>query len=551
MSGRPKVVLLPLPGGKKGPPLTKGWAEPRYDPVDLPDGSNVGLWLEGLVVVDCDSSDTVALWEAVGPETPLQVRTSRGKHYFYKAAPDAKWPKTPFPKIDIKAGIGAYVVIPPSLHPGGDQYQWDGEWREQTDPLRKLRWLPELRPEQLDPLGGTDNGTERATPDVATWDHIPEGVRHNTLVSIGGSLRKQGASEDGMARALTAMNSELCSPPIDADEVMGIARSLARYEPEPWQEFQLVPETGERGPTGFQADELMTMELPEIQWAVPGLLPEGLTILAGKPKIGKSWLSLGLAVAVAEGGEYFGQPVEQGDVLYLALEDNPRRLKKRLGKLLGGRPAPSLLRFETFSLRFPEGLALIREWLGAVERPKLIIVDTFAKVRAPGSSRSEQIYRDDYEAVAPLKAISDSGVPIVVVHHQRKDAAEDIIDTISGSTGLTGAADAALVLKKDRLQGRGRDIEGDIDWKVEFDAAAVVWRRIGGEIVMVDDRSIPDRLAADLAPGEPVGSREDVAKRYDLSKNQAASVMRQLRSDPRFEAASSRKPIYRSTAEST
>ena len=83
------------------------------------------------------------------------------------------------------------------------------------------------------------------------------------------------------------------------------------------------------------------MELPPVKWVVPDLLPEGVTLLAGKPKLGKSWLAFGLAVAVASGGVVLGtKRVERGEALYLALEDNQRRLQKRLGKLLGGDGAP-------------------------------------------------------------------------------------------------------------------------------------------------------------------------------------------------------------------
>ena len=100
----------------------------------------------------------------------------------------------------------------------------------------------------------------------------------------------------------------------------------------------------------LSATELMAIEFPEPRWIVPGIVPEGTTILAGKPKMGKSWLALGTSVAVAAGGVALGtKKVERGAVLYLALEDNPRRLQSRLKKLLPGGAAP-------------EGLELATEW---------------------------------------------------------------------------------------------------------------------------------------------------------------------------------------------
>jgi|SRR5215213_7285135 len=92
----------------------------------------------------------------------------------------------------------------------------------------------------------------------------------------------------------------------------------------------------------------MAAELPPIRWTVPGLLPEGVALFAGKPKLGKSWLALGLAIAVASGGVALGaMPVERGEVLYFALEDNHRRLQHRLKKVLAGDTAPDHLRIAT------------------------------------------------------------------------------------------------------------------------------------------------------------------------------------------------------------
>jgi RecA-family ATPase len=109
----------------------------------------------------------------------------------------------------------------------------------------------------------------------------------------------------------------------------------------------LRPERNGRIPETVTAADLMAAELPPVRWGVRGVLPEGVTLLAGKPKLGKSWLALGLCVAVAAGGVALGtRQVEQGEVLYLALEDNRRRLHKRLGKMLCG-PAPDGLEIAT------------------------------------------------------------------------------------------------------------------------------------------------------------------------------------------------------------
>ncbi len=121
-------------------------------------------------------------------------------------------------------------------------------------------------------------------------------------------------------------------------------RGGASTIPPEWYE---ASENGGRLPT-FTARDLMGMELPEVKWIIPGITPEGVHLLAGKPKLGKSWMAFGMAVAVASGGVALGKKhVEGGSVLYLALEDNQRRLQKRLKKLLNGEDAPERLDIAT------------------------------------------------------------------------------------------------------------------------------------------------------------------------------------------------------------
>jgi AAA domain len=200
---------------------------------------------------------------------------------------------------------------------------------------------------------------------------------------------------------------------------------------EPGRRNGRIPET-------VTATDLMAAELPPVRWVVPGVLPEGVTLLAGKPKLGKSWLVLGMCLAVAIGGVALGtRHVEQGEVLYLALEDNRRRLQKRLGKMLGG-PAPRGLEMATTWPRLNEGgVEALGAWLLEHPEARLIAVDTLAKTRP--LARGQNVYQEDYAALEELLPLAaEHGVAVVVVHHTRKMAAADPLDEISGSTGLTG-----------------------------------------------------------------------------------------------------------------
>jgi len=239
--------------------------------------------------------------------------------------------------------------------------------------------------------------------------------------------------------------------------------------------------------TSWTAVELLAEDFPEARWAVEGLIAEGLTLFAGAPKVGKSWAAINLGVAVATGGKAFGKiDVEAGDVLYLALEDTPRRLKSRLRKVLTVDDRPARLTVETACETLTKGGAdRITGWLDRHPDARLVVVDVFARVRGESSAQSSA-YDSDYTPMALLKSIADKySVAILVVHHTRKAASDDFLDTVSGTQGLAGAADAVLVLKRSRGQAdavlyvTGRDID-EAEYAMSFSADLGAWQMLAG-----------------------------------------------------------------------
>ena len=247
-----------------------------------------------------------------------------------------------------------------------------------------------------------------------------------------------------------------------------------------------VAAVGRKPPRSINAADLQGHRFAPVRYIVPDLIPDGLTLFGGKPKLGKSWLMLGVAIAVAYGGFTLGdRKCVEGDVLYAALEDNERRLQSRMEKVWtsSGAWSPRLTFWTEMSRLEDGGLEELREWIMAQPNPRLVIIDTFAKVRS-ARRKEEGIYEGDYRSAAPLKALADeTGVGIVIVHHLRKAAAdEDPLDAISGSTGLTGAVDTILVLNRSgdgvTLYGRGRDI-AEIESAVSFDRETCRWSVLG------------------------------------------------------------------------
>src|SRR5262245_10860712 len=202
----------------------------------------------------------------------------------------------------------------------------------------------------------------------------------------------------------------------------------------------------------FTAADLKEKKFEPIAYVVPRIIPEGLTILAGRPKVGKSWLALDLALGIAGGRFVLGDiKLEDGDVLYAALEDNQRRLRSRIERILSasGQTWPERLTLATKWNRLDAGgVADAKEWVASVERPRLVIFDTLAGIR-PDRQKQDSIYEGDYKALTELQAwLNDAHLGGLLLHHTRKMESEDPIDTISGSLGLAGCADTAAVLAR-------------------------------------------------------------------------------------------------------
>jgi hypothetical protein len=281
-----------------------------------------------------------------------------------------------------------------------------------------------------------------------------------------------------------------------------------------------APIEADKLPQLMTAADLWNMEFPPIRYVVPGYITEGLTILAGKPKLGKSWFVLDMALGVAFGGITLGGvQCDKGEVLYLALEDNARRLKSRLQKvwqteMLRGVPIPDGLTFATEWPRANDGgIVRLREWLQDHPAARLVIIDVLAMFKGIAKGKDQTLYEADYHAIKELQALaSERSVAIVVVHHTRKSAAEvDPFEKVSGTLGLSGAADTVLILDKDQngatLYGRGRDIE-EIETAVQFDRNSCRWIALGqaDEVRRTDERK--EILSLLLTADEPLSPAE-------------------------------------------
>ncbi|MEU9839720.1 AAA family ATPase [Actinomadura sp. NPDC048032] len=269
-------------------------------------------------------------------------------------------------------------------------------------------------------------------------------------------------------------------------------------------------------------------EFAPIQWAVPGLVPEGLTILVGPPKAGKSWLLANLLLSVAAGGKSIGvlQIPEPKKVLYLALEDGDRRMQSRCRTLLGAsEDIPENFHYKT---SVPPGkvVRVIEAWMRRHPDTSMVVLDTLGKVM-PQAMQGESSYQRDYRVGGDLKKVADDnpGLALIVIHHDRKAASEDFVDSVSGTNGLAGSADTIMVLARKRkatnavLHVTGRDVPEEeyaldlhdgVNWVLDgtdlMDAAAAAARRQESETISDKSAQIIDYIRSQ--PSGQAGAKE-------------------------------------------
>jgi AAA domain/RepB DNA-primase from phage plasmid/IclR helix-turn-helix domain len=393
------------------------------------------------------------------------------------------------------------------------------------------------QPEAGGGSGGTGTADEAGIPDE-TMRVIREGTggdRSRAFWNVVMVLKGDGWSVDGIVALLDRYPNGIAAKYVGRLR-REVERAYDKIKGDPAQ--RRPPVTVKIG----SAEGLQTMKFKEIKYVVPNIFVEGLSLLCGKPKIGKSWLLLHTALAVARGGFTLEEThCVEGDVLYCALEDNERRLQSRITKLLNTSQGWPKRFFYCCELpRLGEGGAEhIRNWILSVPKPRLVVIDTLAMVRALKKT-DESNYQSDYLALIELRDLANEfGIAIPVSHHLRKAEADDPFDTISGTLGLTGAVDSMLVLKRDGyggyvLHGKGRDLV-EIEKAVSFDRNSCIWR-IEGEAVVVRRSAERTAVLDAIKAGESVGPK-DIAATAGMKEGNVRRLLGKLVTEGLIEKA--------------
>jgi len=481
-----KLPVFPLePRGKK--PLTpRGFKDATVDPAQIerwwkanPE-ANIGAPVPpGYLVLDLDSQEAVTRLKYLDHQLPetAHAETSRGfHHWFTHPFPELRTRHGVLPSIDVKAD-GGYVVLPPSVHPSGARYRWIIPPWEGIAPAPE--WLTEL-------LAGNAPGNSRShaagnIPGGApqrervnvteVFEGLTAGQRNSELFRYACRLHHKGLGMEE-ATVLIQEAAARCSPPLPAREAAALLMSAYRYET-----------TGDRLETPeevIEISQLMRIDFPPLSWIVPDLIAEGLWVLAASPKIGKSWFALNLALAVSCGGTFLGEyKTAIGEVLYIDLEQPPRRLQSRLRAMKGSWDAAVY-----FAPDWPPhdagGFEKLDQWLGQHPGIRLVVIDVMAKILGAKKGYGN-IYDIEYRIFSDLKRVADKyGVTLLAIHHDNKTLSEDTFDRISGSRALMAVADGALYLQRNRgqenaiLKVTGREVE-DQSLNLHFDRRLKAW----------------------------------------------------------------------------
>lgn len=407
------------------------------------------------------------------------------------------------PGIDMICEGTRHILVYPSIHPQtGSQYRWyDPQGNECGAPaLAELPTLPDkwlrhflkpdiatvAKPRTNTPTVAINTTTGDMCKSVTTAlgkyfsDPASKGSRHDTARDAMHKLARMNAeghhgaidaierihpyyislvaqSRDGGEREAEAEWQRMCDgvqAQIDArpntEDPCLTYRSGRRNTPTP--NARATQNMSTPLTTVFTMSELMGMRFKPPTPLIPGIVVSGTILLVAPPKIGKSWMCLDLGYQLATGGRAFGSiPLTSRPVLYMALEDGPRRLRSRLETLGHTQPAP-LLSFVT-QTEDPEANLMHFMEKHKADKPT-VILDTLGKVLALyPRENNEGAYEHDYRVLGGLQSrvMAYDGASLLMVHHNNKSRSGDFVDTVNGTNGIAGSADA--IMKLDRKRG--------------------------------------------------------------------------------------------------
>jgi len=426
----------------------------------LENSGNIGILLgkenHWLVDIDIDSDVALSFVDLLPPTGVIWGRDSKPySHFLYisQASQTIRWMGDNKTLIELRS-TGGYSIFPPSKHPSGEIYTFYSNNFEQ---IAEIDFEELKRVCTLIAIGSL----------VVKFWH--KGNRHALTMHLTGKLARAGYSVSDVKRLIEKM-CEITEDEEKLDRLKAVEDTFQKFQSgQPVTGLpslkDLIGETAEKlnrwltikdeNSGVFTLEDLLQFQASEIKFFIPDLLPEGLTLIAGRPKIGKSWFALQLALALSGSLENFAGFIPEDSssfkVLYLALEDTPNRISRRLQVF-------DLISTKNLIFAFQASLNDLEAFLFS-HRPDILIIDTIQMIKPP-NTRKRDAYEVDYEFFGKLRDLSQRyNCSIIGIHHLRKTRAEDEpIYEVYGSVGVTGAVDTIFILQRGKHDTNARNL---------------------------------------------------------------------------------------------
>ncbi|MBW3096242.1 bifunctional DNA primase/polymerase [Pseudohoeflea coraliihabitans] len=379
--------------------------------------ANIGVVLpDNIVVLDVDGPEGRDTFDKLNLPRTATVQTGRGTHHYFRTTAALPERKQRLAGIDFKDSRSGYLVAPPSRHHSGQRY------RRKRGSTPKMAALPQSFISAL-------VAKPSATANFNQTNTITKGGRNSTLASYAGYFRYKGLGSTALERVLGALNREICSPPLDDNELSHIAHSIGNYE------------AGFENAFGSLAD----VEEEDVQFlAHPYIVKGATTVLDGNMGQGKSTFTAALAAAVTTGRPPpFLETIEQGSVLFLSAEDDPARVLKP--RLVENGADVSKVRYQeqVFSLD-ANGMMMLRQEI-ETHRPALVVIDPIIAYMDAGVDGNKA--NDTMRFMVELDLIArEYDVSILIVRHLRKARADNAMHQGIGSIAVSARVRSGLIL---------------------------------------------------------------------------------------------------------
>ncbi|MFR2381815.1 bifunctional DNA primase/polymerase [Thomasclavelia spiroformis] len=443
--------IFPLKVNSKNEQVLKSWKEEATNDINqvtkwwlTNTQYNIGLKTgSGLIVIDIDCKngknglEQIKPFLADFPKTRIAKTCHGGYHFYYKVDREVKNYVNLLDGVDVR-GDGGYVLAPPSIV-DDKSYTWvnDLQIANANDAVYKL-----LERDKLQVVSHLSSATV-----------IQQGARNETLFRLGCVMQAKGMSDESIEVSLEIENMKRCNPPLSKKELASIIKSITtRYDkPESNDEEYKV--------TWVSALEMSKQSITESPDIIENLLPIGVTLISAPSKMGKTFLCMQMANAIAKGDSFLGYQCKKKNAYYIALEDpkdNQIRRLKNTGSTIS----------QGYDIEFCEPYQVsfnlekkILNYLHFNPELGVVIVDTFEKIR----DSNERTYSIEYKEVTHYHEVAMKyGISIILVMHTIKNINyTNIFANVSGSAGTLAAADGLMVLVRNQMDSNIKELHLD------------------------------------------------------------------------------------------